>query len=62
MIMAKPMMDEPVIDASEAVGAARSTQVRCCGTSGHRFVRSLMAAFDPQQTFGNLEWRGSSGP
>jgi len=26
----------PVSDAPDAVGTARSTKVRCCGTSGHR--------------------------
>jgi hypothetical protein len=36
LIMVMPVIARPVSDAPVSVGAARSTQVRCCGTGGHR--------------------------
>jgi hypothetical protein len=36
MIMVVPEIAKPVNVTPEAVGAACSTQVRCCGNSGHR--------------------------
>ena len=30
-VMVVPVIAKPVSDATDAVGAARSTQVRCCG-------------------------------